>query len=239
MKFRYIFLFVVLLTGIFSYLYSREIYSFYVRTYYLSFKKVNPERAAEKAWHLYKSEDYDSLRSYIEDMLFLFPQNNEIRRVAGLYYMDKGDRERGARLLLLSLDDKPDRILLARSIEVLFQNKLYVDILEQLSRFRIEDDLQLTYIRGISYYKLGRYREALRSLRLSEKLGNKTVEVYYYIALVYESMENYAEAIRYLSRAGELSPMNRAVTRTLIRLYRKDGQLTRAERLLRRGVHRR
>ncbi len=239
MKFRYIFIFIVLLTGILSYLYSREIYSFYLKTYYITFKKVNPEQAADKAWRLYKSEDYDSLRSYLQDMLFLFPRNSEIQRIAGLYYMDKEDPEKGARLLLRSLDDNPNRILLARSIEVLFQKKLYVDIIEQLSRFRIEDDLQLTYMRGVSYYKLGRYREALQSLLLSEKLGNKTVEVYYYIALVYENMEKYAEAIQSLSRARELNPMDREVMRTLIRLYRKDGQLTRAERLLRRRVHRR
>jgi tetratricopeptide (TPR) repeat protein len=239
MKFRYIFIIVVLVSAVISYFYSREIYFYYIETYYLTIKKENPDNSAKRAWHLYRDKNYSELKDYLNIILYLFPDSREIKKIAGLYHIEAGNSEEGARLILSILSNKdPDRRSLAKSIEILFQKGLYIDIIEELSRFRIDDDLELTFIKGVSLYKLERYRDALRYLLASRELGNNSFEVYYYLGLVYEKLRRYNDSIKSLLRAGELNSVNRDVTGALIRLYQKNGQYNMAERLLRRRGYR-
>ncbi len=240
MKFRYIFIIVVLISSVISYFFSREIYFFYIETYYLTIKKETPDSSAKRAWQLYRDKNYSELKDYLNIILYLFPDSREIKRIAGLYHIEVGNSEKGARLILSILSEKdPDRRSLAKSIEILFQNELYVDVIEELSRFHIGDDLELTFIKGVSLYKLERYRDALRYLLASRKLGNNSFEIYYYLGLTYEKLRRYKDSIKSLLRAGELNSVNRDVIGALIRLYQKSGQYNMAERLLRRRGYRR
>jgi tetratricopeptide (TPR) repeat protein len=239
MKFRYLFIAVVLISTVISYLFSREIYHFYIETYYLTIKKENPESSAKKAWRLYRDKNYSKLKDYLNALMYLFPGNLEIRRIAGLYHIENGNSEEGARLILSTLSENtPDRRSLAKSIEILFQKGLYVDVTGELSRFSIDDDPGLTFINGVSHYKIEKYRDALRFLLNSKKLGNNSFEIYYYLGLVYEKLKRYDDSIKSLLRANELNSVNRDVIGALIRLYQKNGQYLMAERLMRRGGYR-
>lgn len=239
MKFRYIFIAAVLISTVVSYIFSREIYHFYIETYYLTIKKESPESSAKRAWRLYREKDYSELKDYLNVLLYLFPDSLEIRRIAGLYYIEDGSSEEGARLILSTLsDNNPDRRLLAKSIEILFRKGLFVDVIEELSRFPAGDDPELTFLRGVSYYEIEKYREALRFLLQSRKYGNNSFEVYYYLGLVYEKLKRYDDAIKSLQRARELNSINRDAVSALIRLYQKNGQYLMAERLMRRGGYR-
>lgn len=239
MKFRYIFIAVVLISTVVSYLFSREIYHFYIETYYLTIKKETPESSAKRAWRLYRDKDYSELKDYLNVLLYLFPDNLEIRRIAGLYYIEDGNSEEGARLILSTLsENSPDRRLLAKSIGILFRKGLFVGIIEELSRFPIDDDPELTFIQGVSHYEIEKYRDALRFLLQSRKQGNNSFEIYYYLGLVYEKLKRYDDSIKSLLRARELNSVNRDAISALIRLYQKNGQYHMAERLMRRVGYR-
>jgi len=234
MKFRHIFIFFVIVSGTVSYFYSKKICNFYNRIYYLDYKKESPGLSTEKAWKMYKQKKYPELRKYLKKIRTLYPENKELKKILALTLIAEGEKEMGAAMLFDIIDDSGNNMaLFTKAIRIIFKKKHYTDIIEKLSKLNIDGNEELLFIYGVSLYRTKRYNEALKYLQLSEKMGNDRFEIYHYIALVYEDLGKYKSSIKFLSKAIDLHPMNKELVHTLIRLYRKTGQIHKAERLLR------
>lgn len=233
MKLRHIAFFLLIASGAVSYFYSREIYLFYLRTYYQSFMKENPDQAAGKARRLYADKKYDELEAYLGRQRVLYPASRELKKLAGLTFLEKGREMEGARLLLETMEnDRRDLRTAAKVADIIFRERWYSDVVKLLGRYDIRSDPHLTFISGVSHYHIQKYDAALTLLEFSRRLGNNTFDLYYFMGLILEKKNRTGEAIGMMERASALSPSDREVPKALIRLYKKAGRIRDAERVL-------
>lgn len=230
-------LFVVSAVGAaaYSYRHSDEVYRFYLTKYYLEYRKVTPEEMQKEAQALLEAKRYAELKRYCERALLLFPKHRELNRLLGLACFHTGEAERGARLLLGSLDrTRPNPRELYMAAEVLYRNRLYTDLVIELARFPFNDDMALTFMYGVAYFRLNHLDEAERWLRRSQALGNTESEVGYYLGMIAERTGRSELALELYRGANRSDSRNREIREALSRLYKKMGRYGDAARVPRR-----
>ena len=255
MKVKYLVFILLLATGGVSYLYSGELYSFFIRTYYIDIMNETPGSMTARLRGLVREKRYPRIGKMADDILFLFPDDLKLRMEIGVILMQAGGKEddggkerddgrgryrehymdRGARYVLNFYDGKPEsRKHLVRALSYLHDGRLYKDFLEQYARFNIKNDSGLLMMKGHALYELGKYREAYPVLIEVEKSGFTCFELYYWLGLTAEMLKRYDEALKFLWKARTLKPMDRDLKMALIRIHGKTGKYGMAEKLLRR-----
>ncbi len=231
----YLFVILAVGAGVYSYRYSEKVYRFYLLTYYEKYRKATPEDLAAEARKLYEEKKFPELKRYCERALVVFPKNAELNRLLGHACMHTGEIERGARLLLGSLDrTKPNTRELFTAIEVLYRNRLFTDLVVALARFPFSDDMMLTFMFGVAQFHLDRHDEADRWLRRSQVLGNTDGEVSFYRGTIAERAGRDNQALEQFLAAYRGKPRNQVYRDSLFRLYKKMGRYADAARLSRR-----
>lgn len=234
MKFRYIFLIVAILSGAVSFFFSRQIHSFYLTTYYVTLKGETRESSEKHAMKLFRKKKYSKLKGYVSSLSIIFPDSTDLKLLEGLVLIKEGHTERGAGLLLNSLNtDSEDRKLLYEAVRILFRAKAYADIAFELSRFDVEDDSELLYYWGVSILKTGKPEKALQVLTRSEIAGKRNAAIYYYLGLSAEQNGKKKEALTYMIKARHKNPLDQEIKKSLARIYKLNGLFSKSERILR------
>lgn len=217
--------------------YTAEMKSFYIKTWYLHIKEMTPEIALKNSRALYKKKEFAKLRDYTNDMMILYPENRDIRSMAGKAMLKLGNHSAGAQLLLASIEDPRDNPELFKKILfMLFREKQYGDITAALAEYPIRTDTGLLYIYGVSLLHRGDTQKGLHYLQKSEERGNIHFEVYYHIGLAYNRLGNDEKARTYLEEALRLNPLDNETRKLLVITYSRLQQFRKAERLIRRGM---
>ncbi|MCP4130671.1 MAG: hypothetical protein GY754_06785 [bacterium] len=246
-----------------SVLFSRQVYHFYIHTWYITIKQHKPEDMMKNARTLLAEKDTTAYKKkeYLKLMLNVFPENYKIKQFAGRSYITLGEEENGAYLILstidyINLDDNKENkqgdksnidIInygkiehheieipdLREAVQVLFKKKLYGDIVGALKRSRLYSDPEILYCYGVSLYKREKYDKAVKQLLKAENNGKTGFEINYYIGLAYEKLNKPVYAVPYLEEARTLYPGDRGVNSSLIRVYKKAGKIKKAEQLIR------
>jgi tetratricopeptide (TPR) repeat protein len=234
------FLFLIILTSFTVFVsvrYTADLKKFYIETWYLHIKKITPETALKKCKAMYKKKEYPELMDYCTDMMMLYPENREIRGIAGMTSLKLGNHLAGAQLLLSSIENPLDNpALFKRVIVILFKEKNYGDITAALSEYPVHHDTGLLYIYGVSLLRLGDIQKGLRYLQQSEERGNINYEVYYYLGFAHDRLGNTEKARGHLEEALRLNPLDNETRKLLVATYSKLKQYKKAELLLRRGM---
>ncbi len=216
-----------------SYWYGPQLYRFYLKTYYQDYKKETLNTALNNARALYKQGRYGDVLEYLETMERLYPGNAEMQRLQGLSYIKTGEKARGAQLVIASLKRNEDVRTIGSVVEILFEEEEYTDLITLLSRYDVMQDSYLSYVYGVSLYKLGKYAKALPYLQAARRLGKGDYDIFYYTGMAYEETGNTAEAVRDYEEAYRMDQVRREAREGLIRCYRKLRQFEKAGKLIR------
>jgi tetratricopeptide (TPR) repeat protein len=76
---------------------------------------------------------------------------------------------------------------------------------------------------GEAYFKLNRYRQAIKNIRRALKLNYQGSGAYSILGFCYENLENYTQAIKALRKEEKINPKDRSVNLALARCYRAIG----------------
>jgi tetratricopeptide (TPR) repeat protein len=219
-----------------SYQYSGELYRFYIKTYYLDIKKETHGTSLENARGLYRDGKFEELSGYLEDLRTIYPDDKELRRLAGRTMIRHGDKSEGARLVLSTVTPRDDVRDLAGVVEILFEDGEYSDVASLLSRYDVSTDPYLSYVYGVSLYFTKKYSGAARALASAKRLGRKDYDTFHYSGLACQRLGDNSEAISNFEEAYRIDPVRREARESLIEMYRKTRQFEKAERLIRRGM---
>jgi len=212
---------------------SRELYRFYLETYYIKYKKEDMNSMVKRAHILLKKERYKELKEYLVQLDVLYPQNSEIMGLTGINYMNLGEKKKGAELFISSIDgSEVSRKYIQEAIKILFEEKLYGDIVSVLLKFDPGENPEMNHIFGISLYQTGRYKEAIPVLKKA-LTPVVTPEDCYYLGLSYDKMKDFQNAVLYFEKGYKLNPRDELLKKALIDAYRKAGNLQNAEKMLR------
>ena len=157
----------------------------------------------------------------------LYLEAREFRK--GILLLKKYRRYLGPKEQLLLIYTEAEDYLFAGDIknaykqymEIVIRNpddELANDALERLYLLetgRVDTTLLKKFVRAIYFYKLKEYHQAIDSLKtlLNSKIG---VYAYYYLALVYDDMEDFAQSYAVLKEMRKAHPKNRIYDATIL-----------------------
>lgn len=226
--------FLIIITGSFvlPYYFHTEIYRFYLKFYYS--RAYKGDEYIVKARKLYDEGKYAELKKFIEPLLFIYLEDNELKRIAGLTYIKLGEELKGAEMYTAGMDGGYNDFDAARVIKILFYKGSYSDVLSYYNRRILVRNMDISYYYGVSLLMRDRADEAIDMLLSAEKSGyNDRQNLYYYTGLALEKKKKDREAAEYLLKAYNAGPADDKITEALARVYGKTGIYDRAEILVR------
>lgn len=228
-------LFIILAAGAvaLSYYRSREVYTFWLRSYYIEYKKIPEKEMVRQAYELMKKKDYEALKEYAGIIILLYPDNNEARLMTGIAMLRTGETEKGlTEIVSVSGAVKLPGALVEESAEALFREKYFGEVISLLKGRRIANTATAYYL-GISLYENKMYAAALAKLKDVMAMGKSDADVLYYCSLCSDKMGDTAGAMNYMTRAWEKGPRDRRLAERMVELYRRTGKIAEAEKILR------
>ncbi len=217
----------------FSYYRSREVYTFWLRAYYVDYRKIPEKEMVAHARDLMKKKDMKALKEYAGVINLLYPENGEAVLMSGIALFRTGETEKGL-TLIMSVSDrvKLPGALVDESVEALFREKYYGEV-NSLLKGRKTGNAETVYYHGVSLYEKKSYAAALVKLKESMGMGKSGAAVLYYCSLCSDRMGNLADAMKYMERAWETGPRDRRMAERMVELYRRTGKTAEAEKILR------
>lgn len=229
-------LFIIFITCSFvlPFYYHTQIYRFYLKFYYSH--RYNGDEYMERARKLYDEGKYAELRDFAEPLLFVYMDNNELKRLAGMGMIRLGSELKGAELYTSGMENgKYNEFEAARVIKILYYGEAYGDVLYYYDRGILRNHMDISFYYGVSLFRAGRIDEAYEMFMSAKRGGySDTQMLYYYIGLVLEKRKKYGESAEYLLQAYNRGPADKDLVDALVRVYSTLGMYDRAEALLRR-----
>ncbi|HPS59477.1 MAG TPA: tetratricopeptide repeat protein [Spirochaetota bacterium] len=228
-------LFVIFITCSFvlPYYYHTEIYRFYLKFYYSH--RYQGNEYMDRARKLYDEGKYAELREFAEPLLYVYMDNNELKRLTGMGMIRLGDELKGAELYTSGMENgKYNEFEAAKVIKTLYYGEAYGDVLYYYERKILRNNMDISYYYGVSLFRADRIDEAYEMFMNSKRGGySDTQMLYYHIGLVLEKKKKYSEAAEYLVQAYSSGPADEDLVNALVRIYSTLGMYDRAEVLLR------
>jgi tetratricopeptide (TPR) repeat protein len=231
---NYLFFILIAGAGAFSYFYSQEVYSWYLRTYYEKIRGLSVERQIRKAEKMYGDHEYEELRDYLKPLIMAYPENRELKKLDGLSLIKLGGLREGAEMILTATEGgrMPEKLLL-ETTSALFEKKMYRDITNLFKKNTAGGNPGLLYMHGVSLYETGHYPQSIASLKRALESGKTGFETNRYIGLAYDKTGDTRASLPYLKRAHELNDEDPGAALSLANAYRKLGRYNDAERIMR------
>ncbi|MGL4369197.1 MAG: hypothetical protein ACRCUT_05930 [Spirochaetota bacterium] len=263
----------VALTGIISWANSDALYTFYLKSWYGTIRGMHASDAADHALsirHDYESllektrkkdarEELTAVfeseyEQYLTTMIRVFASDEklpsemgedekELSRLAGVWYLEKGDVTKGAGYILRTVGNRVGRedvVPFTRALDAMYDAKMYSDIAAVCGgrTFPLEDQksallLSVYFRHGVSLYYLKRYKESLAELENARFAGYADDECDYYTAASLLELRRYGDGIVYAKKALDASPRDRRYRVLLVCLYNAAGQVKDAEKISR------
>jgi len=237
MKIRNILIIMIILSAIAgSARYSRDVYRFYINSWYSIVKGQSRAELIKEARDLLDDKKYEELVNLSRKLLVAYPEDPELNRIAAAAFIHTGKISEGIKMLVDSESIKdltPKEI--KEIVRILYSKKQYYEITDMLDGRNIKDKPELNFMYGVSLYKTGKYRKAAKALRIAVKQGYDDIDAIYYSGLSLSKAGDTAGSIPYLERAWKRYSRDPELNRTLYRAYRDLGRYDDAERILRNG----
>ena len=227
---------VLLLAGTVAYSYfnSREIYTFWMRTYYEKVLGQNTGDLLRKARELYDKKRYTQVVEYLRPIMKVYPENRDFLKIKGLALLRLGEARSGSDAILSATEGEvmPEK-LLEETAQGLFESRQYRDILILFKTHSPGSNPNLLYYYGVSLYNAGKYDAAIGQFKKAIEEGRTDQDVYHYLGLAYDKTGDIGKALPVLERAFEMDVTDRDAARSLTGAYRKLGRYQDAARILR------
>ena len=232
-KFFLIIIFLSIGTVAVSYFYSRDIYTFWLKAYYVHFKKYTREQMIEEAFTVMKLKDPATLKEYTNKLVLVYPDSEQAQLINGIALLRNGDTEQGLALIVSSIDGvKLPGALIDESVSALYKDKYYGEIVT-IMQGRKSLNAETNYYYGRALYEMKSYARALAQLKLAHDQGQGGDDLYYYLAVCSEKTGKRGDALAFMKRAWELAPDVDRNAQGLIDLYRRSGMQEQAEKVVR------
>jgi len=199
-------LFLLILTVFFSFSKSKEIYNYYNYIYYLKIKGQTQEQMYRRAYSIYKKGSYGAAGKYLFLIESFFPENLKIKRLAGLNMIAGGQKKNGATKILYAAEKGySDERSLWIAISILYNDKLYTDIVSIYDKIGSAGGEKLIYMYGISYLgltekKLKNYNKALKYMKYANKLRKRDKRITKELVILYKLIGKYEKAEKYIGK---------------------------------------
>jgi tetratricopeptide (TPR) repeat protein len=235
-KTRVLVIIIIIGVALYSYFHSREIYTFYMRTYYEKILGQSPGQLIKKGQELYDNKEYSKLKDYLETPVIVYPDSRELKILEGLAYIKLGQGEIGSDIILSTVDGvKLPVKILEELVTSLYQLKQYKDI---IMVFKTNDPAQTVILLGyygISLVKTEKYKKAIPVLKQVVAKGGAGHEIYLNLGTAYLKIEDARTALPYLERAMAMNRTDPDTARYLAEAYRKLGRQKDWEKIMPRG----
>ncbi|OHD64021.1 MAG: hypothetical protein A2176_05350 [Spirochaetes bacterium RBG_13_51_14] len=217
-----------------SYFYSREVYTFFMRSYYEKIRGRSIEQQLSRAREMYRNREYTELEEYLRTLIIVYPENRDLRKLEGLTLIKLGKRDRGVDMILTAGGDEPmPEVQLEETVSALFEQKRYGDIAEIFKKNSPGANPNLLYYYGVSLFETEKYAGSTRYLKRAIEEGRRDYKVYHYIGRAYVASGDTRASLPYLDRARNLNVEDPDVANSLAGAYQKLGRYDDAARILR------
>lgn len=229
------FMFVLLIaagTVYVSYKYSTRVYTWYIKIYYD--KMYTQSELLVKAADMYDKKEYRELEGFLDTVMHIYPENNELKKIAVKNYLQLGDPVKSAAIYTVIADSSiEENHTFEEVLKNLYSNGNYGDLLYFYDRKILLNNVNTAFYYGVALYKKGRYDESYKSLLFSKSNTFMLPELSFYLGLNLDKKGETGEAMKYIKTAFESDKSNREYKKALIDIYRKLGYYKEAEILLR------
>ncbi len=226
----------VLLTGAavaLSYYRSGDVYAFWLRAYYVDYRRMNEKEMIGRAYELMKLRDASVFGDYTAKLILIFPHSDEAFLLRGIALLRSGDAEKGLTAIVASINGvKLPPFVLDETVAALHDHRYFGEIVS-LMKGRQSLNAETSYYYGRALFETGQPGAALERLTLALGQGKGDASVHYHIALSHAGLGRKAQALASMKRAWELAPDDPAITRALVDQYRQAGMQGEAEMLVR------
>ena len=225
----------VFVTGAFvlPFCFHTEIYRFYLKFYYTH--RYPDGQYMDRARKFYDDGNYAELVKFAEPLLYIYIDNNELKRLTGMAMIGLGDERKGAELYTYGMESgKHNEFEAAKVIKILYYADAYDDVLYYYDRGILMNNMDISYYYGVSLLWAGRVDEAYDMFMRAKRGGySDTRMLYYHTGLALEKKKRFSEAAEYLLMAYRTGPANDDLVNALVRVYGSLGMYDRAGALLR------
>jgi len=217
-----------------SYFYSGDVYAWYMRTYYEKIRGQSIEQQLHKARELYQNHEYEKLRDQLARLTMVYPENSELKKLEGLTLIKLGRLREGAELILSASEGEriPEK-LLETTVNALYEEKMYRDILIVFKKNNPGGNSNLNFWYGVSLYETGGYARSVVYLKRALDRGKTGYEIHHYIGMALEKSGDTRASLPYLERARSLNMDDPDVGFSLANAYRKLGRFNDAAKIMR------
>lgn len=232
-------IFLLVISGIVygSYRYSAPVYNFFLKAYYVHFKKENEPELSKHASRLYDEKKYEESRKLAQAGARIFPESFAIRKILGLSMIKLGERKKGGELIVSAIgENRLSAAELAVVSDILYEDENYGDLIPLLMRSGVDGDPVLQFYLGASFFKSGEYKKSLAYLSAARRAGKTGFEINYILGLSYEKNRMYKESAAALEEAHHYNDRAHDLNRALARVYSKLGRYSDAEKIVRRKL---
>jgi tetratricopeptide (TPR) repeat protein len=230
----YLIFLIIVGAGVYSYFHSQEVYSYYMRIYYEKILGITVEQQVSKAEQLYAGREYEKLKNNLKELLMVYPENRDLRRLQGLTFIKLGERSKGAETILAASDDAPiPEKMLEETARSLYEQGQYRDIVRVLEKRGPGTNPNLLFYYGVALYETGSYARAADNLKKAISEGRTDYEAYHYEGMALYKKGETRAALPFLEHARNMNAEDHEVARSLANTYRKLGRYDDAARILR------
>lgn len=215
-----------------SFKYSARVYVYYLKFYY---NKVYTEsELVTRAQKMYDEKEYEEAESYLNQLMIIYPENNELKKIAAFTSFKLGNSMKGAEILAgIPHESIEESVIIEEIIKNLYDDGHYGDLIYFYDKNIMTDNVNAALYYGVSLYKKGRYSESYKMLMYVKNHTFMLPELSYYIGLNLDKQNKLQESLSYIKSAYETDRFNKAYKKSLIDAYRKSGLYKEAEVLLR------
>lgn len=231
---NYLILILIAGAGAYSYFHSREVYSWYMRTYYEKIRGIDVGTQIRNAEEMYRTGEYERLSGLLKTLIMTYPDNRELKKLEGRCLIRLGRPSEGADLILTAAGGErmPERLLI-ETTTALFEKRMYRDITRLFRNNTPGGNAGLLYMHGVALYEAGRFTEAARNLKGAFERGRNGSDASLYLGRAYDMAGETRAALPYLERARRLNREDPDIVMALANAYRKLGRFDDAARTMR------
>jgi tetratricopeptide (TPR) repeat protein len=217
-----------------SYFYSGDVYAWYMRTYYEKLRGQSIEQQLHTVQELYDNHEYKKLRDQLTTLTMVYPEDRELKKLEGLTLIKLGEQRKGAELILSASEGgrMPEKLLEA-TVNALFEEKMYRDILMVFKKNNPGGNPNLLFWYGASLCETGGYARAVAYLKRALDRGRTDFETYHYVGMALEKSGDPRSSLPYLEHARSLNVEDPDVGFSLANAYRKLGRYNDAAKIMR------
>lgn len=215
-----------------SFKYSDRVQIFFLKTYYN--KKYTEKELVSKAQQMYDKKNYKDLEHFINPLIIIFPDNDELKKIAAFNYLRLGNPLQSAELLAGIIDHSTTESRMVEEIlKTLFYNGNYNELIYFFDKKIMLNNVNTAFYYGVALYKKNRFDESYNSLIFAKNNTFMLPEIYFYIGLNLEKKGKIKESAKYIKDAYESDRHNQLYKKALVDSYTKLGLFREAEIILR------